>query len=165
VAGATVTRLRPRPTGGTTPAFLRYRWEHHDGHVVITVVAAAGLTLAGTMALFGLPPVDLHGPLHRFGIMDPLCGGTRAARFTAQGEWALAWQYNPLGIAAVVGAAAATLRALVGLVSGRWLTAQLHWTPRRRRLAVTFGIALLVALTIRQQLHVDLLTQDSWTLR
>jgi hypothetical protein len=130
---------------------------------VVTVVALAGLTLAAVMAVFGLPPVDLHGPLHRFGIMGPFCGGTRAARLTAQGEWALAWQYNPLGVAAVLGAAAVTLRAVVGLVSGRWLTAQLHWTPWRRRVVVVVGVALLVALMVRQQLRADLLIEGTWT--
>lgn len=161
-----MTRLR----AGTTrrlagAAWGTYTWERQDHHVGVTVVALAGLTVAGAMALFGLPPVDLHGPLHRFGIMDPLCGGTRAARFTAQGEWALAWQYNPLGIAAVLGAAVATLRAGVGLLSRRWLTVRLQWTPWRKRLAVTVGISVFVALMIRQQLRADLLIQDTWLFR
>lgn len=158
-----MTRLRSRPTGAAAPAFLGYRWERRDLHVVVTIAALAGLIIAGAMALFGLPPLDLHGPLHRFGIMDPLCGGTRAARFTAQGEWALAWQYNPLGIVAVLGAATASLRAVIGLLSGRWLTVQSHWTPRRKRLTVTAGLVLFVALTIRQQLRADLLVQGTWT--
>ncbi len=42
-----------------------------------------GVGFAVAMAVFGLPPVDPHGPFHRFGIMDPLGGGTR---YTAQGE-------------------------------------------------------------------------------
>ena len=46
------------------------------------------------MALWGLPPVDLHGPLHRLGIMDPVCGGTRSAYFAVSARWALAWYYN-----------------------------------------------------------------------
>lgn len=74
------------------------------------------------MAVFGLPPVDLHGLLHHVGIMDPLCGGTRATAYTARGEWALAWRYNPLGFLAVVAAAAAVLRAVVGLLARRWVT-------------------------------------------
>lgn len=46
----------------------------------------------GTIALrvFGLPPIDLHSPLHRAGIMDPLCGGTRAALAAAHGDIDLA---------------------------------------------------------------------------
>jgi hypothetical protein len=157
-----VTRI-PRVTAGRgTPAFVSWSWERRDRHRVVTLVALVGLVTAGAMALFGLPPVDLHGPLHRFGIMDPFCGGTRAARYTAQGEWASAWQYNPLGIVAVWGAAAATLRAVVGLLSRRWLTVRLQWTPWRRRLVIAAGVALFVALAVRQQLRVDLLTQDTW---
>jgi hypothetical protein len=109
------------------------------------------------MALFGLPPVDLHGPFHRFGIMDPLCGGTRAARYTAQAEWALAWKYNPLGILVVLGAAAVTVRTVVGALTRRWLTVQIHWTSTQRRAAILTMLALLVALEVRQQLRADLL--------
>ena len=162
MAGTAVTRLRSRVTGGAVPAFLNLRWERRDRHRVVTAVALAGLTVAVAMVLFGLPPMDLHAPLHRFGIMDPFCGGTRAARYTAQGEWVLAWQYNPLGIAAVLGAAAATLRAVIGLLGGRWLTAQMHWTPGRKRLTITVGLVLFVALTVRQQLRADLLTEGTW---
>jgi hypothetical protein len=160
-----MTRLRSSRTGAAVPAFVTCRWERRDRHVVVTVVALVGLTVAAAMAVFGLPPVDLHGPLHRFGIMGPFCGGTRAARLTAQGEWALAWQYSPLGIAAVLGAGAATLRATIGLVSRRWLTVRVQWTPWRRRVALVVGVALLVALTVRQQLRVDLLTEGTWMFR
>ena len=97
--------------------------------------------------------------------MDPFCGGTRAARYTAQGQWALAWQYNPLGIAAVLGASAATLRAVAGLLSRRWLTVRLQWTRGSRRLVLAIGVALFVALMVRQQLRADLLVQDTWLLR
>ncbi len=57
-------------------------------------MALAVLAAGSTMAVSGLPPVDLHGPLHHDGIMDPLCVGTRAAAYTARGEFALAWRYN-----------------------------------------------------------------------
>lgn len=113
--------------------------------------------MAAAMALIGLPPVDLHGPLHRIGIMDPLCGGTRAARYTARGDLSLAWTYNPLGIITVLGAAAIAVRALVGLIFGSWLTASLAWTPRRKRLLLTIGLIALIALQFRQQLRADLL--------
>lgn len=109
------------------------------------------------MAVFGLPPVHLHGILHHVGIMDPLCGGTRAAAYTARGDWAVAWRYNPLGILAVLVAAAATLRALVGVLWGRWLTVALALTPRQRRALIVMAAAVLVAMTVRQQLRADLL--------
>lgn len=124
---------------------------------MITIFAVLGVGIAVAMSVFGLPPVDLHGPLHPFGIMDPLCGGTRAARHTPQGEWVLAWKYNPLGILAVLGAGVATARTVVGMLTQRWLTAQLHWTVWRACAVTVVVTGLLVALEIRQQLHADLL--------
>jgi hypothetical protein len=109
------------------------------------------------MAVFGLPPVDLHGLLHHVGIMDPLCGGTRAAAYTARGEWALAWRYNPLGILAVLAAALAVLRAALGALTGRWVTLTVAWTPRRVRTVAATATVLLISLTVRQQLPAEVL--------
>ncbi len=147
-----------RPSRLTQSAgWVEVSWQRRDQHRLITCLAIFGVVIAAAMAVFGLPPVDLHGPFHRFGIMDPLCGGTRAARYTAQGEWALAWKYNPLGILTVLGAAAVTTRTLIGGLTRRWLAAQVHWTPTRRRAAILIVFALLVALEVRQQLRADLL--------
>lgn len=137
--------------------WIHFSWQVRDRHRLVTAIAFVGFVAAAAMAMFGLPPVDLHGPFHRLGIMDPLCGGTRAARFTAVGQWGLAWEYNPLGIVTVLGAAAATARTAVGVLAGRWLTADLSWTPRRRRLALGVLAVLLIALEMRQQLRADLL--------
>ena len=139
------------------PSWLRLSWRPRDQHRLVTIFAGLGLAIAVAMSVFGLPPVDLHGPFHQFGIMDPLCGGTRAARYTAQGEWALAWKYNPLGILTVLGAGVVTARTVIGMLTRRWLTAQLHWTLRRGRAVTVVVIGLLVALEIRQQLQADLL--------
>lgn len=137
--------------------WIHLSWQARDRHRLVTAVAFAGLVAAAAMAMFGLPPVDLHGPFHRLGIMDPLCGGTRAARYTAEGQWALAWEYNPLGIITVLGAVTATARTATGVLLGRWLTADFSWTPRRRRLALGVLAVLLIILEVRQQLRADLL--------
>lgn len=147
----------PRPHGTPVQPWVRWSVARTDHHAWITWLAMLGAGIAAAMALFGLPPVDLHGLLHQFGIMDPLCGGTRAARYTARGELALAWTYNPLGIITVLGAAAIAVRAFVGLMFSSWLTANLVWTPRRKRLLYTIGVIALIALQIRQQLRADLL--------
>jgi hypothetical protein len=125
---------------------------------LITAFAVVGVAVAVLMAVFGLPPVNLHGPLHYLGIMDPLCGGTRAARYTMIGEWRQAWRYNPLGIVAVVGSAALVSRGLIGTITGRWLSATVVWTPRRVRLMVAVVLVLLALLEVRQQLLARLLT-------
>lgn len=132
-------------------------WGAADRFTSVTIVGVVGLALAVLMAVFGLPPVDLHGPLHRMGIMDPFCGGTRAARLTAQGNLTEAWRYNPLGIVATGAALLAALRLAIGLTTKRWLDARIAWTPRLRAVAIGITIALLVLLEIRQQGRSDLL--------
>lgn len=117
----------------------------------------AAVAAAAGMAMFGLPPIDLHGLLHHWGIMDPLCGGTRAAMYAARGDWPLAWRYNPLGILVVVVSAAAVVRSVLGVVTGRWLMVAVTWTPRRRRIVIVAAVMVLAALTVRQQLRAELL--------
>ncbi len=152
----------PLPTAGWPGARgswfgLEVSWTPRDRWRTLTALAAAGALLATAMAMFGLPPVDLHGPVHRAGLMDPFCGGTRATRFAARGQFGRAWTYNPLGIAVVVGAAALLIRAIVGVTCRRWLTVDLQLGPRGRRLAIAVVVLLVVALEIRQQSRADLL--------
>ena len=145
------------PTTDRVGSLLAIEWSKSDRVRVVTVLGVAGLVASVAMAVFGLPPVDLHGPLHRMGIMDPLCGGTRAARLTAQGHLPEAWRYNPLGILATVAAALAVARLAVGVVMRRWLNVRVAWTPRRIRLALAVLAIATVALEIRQQGRADLL--------
>jgi hypothetical protein len=142
---------------GASQRFLALSWDSDDRHRLASWLAMIGLVIVATMAVFGLPPVDLHGPLHRLGIMDPLCGGTRAARYTAQGNFPFAWKYNPLGILTVIAVAAIACRTALGLSIRRWLTVELRWTPRRMRWALAALTMALVALEIRQQFRADLL--------
>ncbi|NHA01275.1 DUF2752 domain-containing protein [Nocardioides sp. W3-2-3] len=127
----------------------------------VTIVGVIGFASAAAMASFGLPPVDLHGPLHRMGIMDPLCGGTRAARLTAQGNLGAAWRYNPLGIVTTVAAGLAAARLLLGLTARRWVNVSIFWTPRTKRIALVVVLVLLTALEVRQQGRADLLLRRS----
>ena len=112
----------------TQPAgWFEVSWQRRDQHRLITYLAVVGVLIAAAMAFLGLPPVDLHGPLHRFGIL------------------------------AVLGATAVTIRTLIGALARRWITAQIEWTPTQRRAAILTVLALIVALEIRQQLRADLL--------
>ena len=151
---STVTELRP---------WLRISLERRDQHWWLTLLGVLALAIAAVMAIFGLPPVDLHGPLHKIGIMDPFCGGTRAARYAAQGNLTEAWRYNPLSILVVYGAGLAIFRAAVGFLGRRWVTFTVNWTPRRRRWAIAVLIVLVALLEIRQQMRADLLMADTHT--
>lgn len=131
---------------------------HHRVTRITALLAAVGLAMAVAMAVFGLPPISLSGPLHDLGLICPLCGGTRSARLTAQGDLAGAWDYNPLGILAVVGAAVAILRPAVGWITGRWINLYGHLSPRQKHLAIAAAVILLVVLEIRQLQRSDLLT-------
>ena len=140
-----VRKLNTGAETGVGSLWGRWSCRSTDRHRWVTVLGVAGAAGAVLMAIAGLPPVDLHGVLHYLGVMDPLCGATRAARLAAEGRWSAAWQYNPLGIAADVGAVLAVLRAAVGYLSGRWLDVAITWTPGRRRAVLAIGLTLLVA--------------------
>ena len=103
----------------------------------------------------------MHGPLHKWGIMDPLCGGTRAARFAAQGNLVQAWRYNPLSIVVVFSALVVVGRSIVGLVTRRWANIEFRWTRRRRRWVIAVMVTLLALLEVRQQGRADLLTSGT----
>jgi hypothetical protein len=131
---------------------VRLRWERADRHPTLAPLAAAGL-LAAVLAVVGLPPVDLHGPLHRLGIMDPLCGMTRGTVAVLRGRLGQAVAYNPASPLLVAGALLALGRWLVGRLTGRWLDATFRATP----LTVGLAAALVLALWVNQQAHAALL--------
>jgi hypothetical protein len=136
---------------------LRWSRQESDTFRRVTALAVVGLILAGAMAVVGLPPVNLHGPLHHFGIMDPFCGGTRSVRLAARGDWAASWRYNPIGIPVLFGGALVVLRALAGRVTGHWLTVEVRRLSRHRWAAVLAAGALFAVLEVNQQAHAALL--------
>jgi hypothetical protein len=147
------TRMPPVSTG-VPPRLPRcLRWERTDRHPTLAPLADAGLLAAGVLAVVGLPPVDLHGPLHHLGIMDPLCGMTRGVVAVLRGQLGRAVADNPASPLLVAGAVLTLGRWLVGRLTGRWLDATLRRTP------LTLGIAaaLVLALWANQQAHVTLL--------
>jgi hypothetical protein len=133
------------------------RVEQVDRYPFWTTVALVTAAMIVVLAVVGLPPVDLHGPLHYLGIMDPLCGGTRSVYLTTHGQVAAAIQYNPAAPLVPLLTLALLARAFVGRVFGYWIT------PTRLRRAFTVwsvmvALVALVALEINQQLHAELLT-------
>jgi hypothetical protein len=118
---------------------------------VVTALAAAGL------GVFGVPPLDLHGPLHHLGIMDPLCGGTRAMFLLLTGDVRGAARFNPIVFPLAAGGVIVLVRAAVGWSTGRWV--DLRLSRRLRWIFLGVVVASLVVLELRQQLHAELLVQ------
>lgn len=119
-----------------------------DENRPLIAVALAGIAVASGLAVFGLPGADLHSPLHRAGVMDPLCGGTRALLLAGRGDFAGSLWWNPLSLVLLGGAAAYLARGVAGLASGRWLNVTVLWRDRRVWLVLVVAVVLL---EVRQQ--------------
>ena len=122
--------------------------DRSDQHRHLLILAVAGAGVATVLAVVGLPPVDLHNPLHRAGIMDPGCGGTRALRLAARGDILGALSWNPASPVLLIGALGYIVRTIVGAATGRWLNARATWQPRTYMI---LGCVAMVALEVRQQ--------------
>lgn len=133
-------------------------WRASRDHTPGLSLATGGFLLAvGALRLAGVPHVDIHGPLHRMGIMDPLCGGTRATYLLASGDFSAAAEYNPVVFPLAVVVAALAARLVLGITLGIWLQVRVP-RPARRPLLAAFLIAVAL-LEIRQQVHAELLMQ------
>lgn len=132
-------------------------WTGRDGAKAVTVVAVIGLIAAVVLRIAGLPRLDIHGPIHYLGIMDPGCGGTRAMYLLTTGDLAGAALYNPVVFPLAAGVLVVLVRALVGWTTGQWLTVRLPF--RTRRVLTLVVLVLFIALWVRQQMLADLLMQ------
>jgi hypothetical protein len=83
----TAALLRPRPAVGRAEV---------DRAATTTRLAMLGVAGGIVLRVVGVPRVDLHGPLHYLGIMDPFCGGTRAMFLLTSGHFSAAAKYNPI---------------------------------------------------------------------
>jgi len=129
-------------------------WSGVDRRPGLVWPAAGGLLVAAVLAVTGPPPVDLHGPLHRwFGIMDPACGMTRGVIAVLRGRPSRAWAYNPASLLVVPGALAVLVRAAAGRLVGRWPDVRFQPT----RLFWLLAATVLLLLWVTQQRHADLL--------
>jgi hypothetical protein len=125
-----------------------------DTQPVWTWIAVVTVVCAALLAVFGLPPVDLHGPLHYVGVMDPLCGGTRSVYLTLHGNLGEAVRYNPAGPFVLIAAGIMVVRAVGARLFGRWVTVRIP-----ARILVPVAVIALVALEVNQQIHASLLMQ------
>lgn len=126
------------------------RFESRDAAPWLVGIAAAAVAGALALRSFGLPGADLHGPLHRRGIMDPFCGGTRATLVLARGDLAGAWSWNPLVVLMAAAVLLVLARAAIGAVTGHWVNPHL---PRRH--VVGGLVVLIVIIEINQQMQAE----------
>jgi len=145
--------MKLAPGTQNQPKTFPMRWEHHDRHPTTTRLVLIGVPLVVILAIVGLPPVDVHGPLHYLGIMGPTCGMTRGVMWSARGDLARAWQFNPASASVLPTMAVLGGRVIYGEISGRWLNLYIRWRPW----LWTIPAAVLVALAVHQQLHIDFL--------
>lgn len=132
-------------------------WTERDRWRRITHVVLGGAGAALVLRIVGMPGIDLHGPLHHLGVMDPLCGGTRAAFLLMSGRFGQAAEYNPIVFPLAITAMLIVARAGIGRVTGHWLDIRLPKTAHR--IVIAICVAALVALEVRQQLNAPLLMQ------
>lgn len=132
---------------------IRGRIEAVDRHRIYGVLALVGLAAGGAMAIFGLPPLEVHSPLRLFGWVCPFCGATRAVQALMRGDFHTAWMYNPVAFLVIPGGIAVVVRSLVGLVTGRW------WNIRVTRPALVLTVAgiAFAALWVNQARHAAML--------
>lgn len=136
---------------------MRFGWSSHDRAARYTRAAALAGIAAVVLRIVGVPPVDLHGPLHYLGLMDPLCGGTRATFLLLSGDLAGAARYNLIVFPMAATTVLVYARAVVGMTTRRWLDVRLG---RMSRIAAWTALVLaLLLLEVRQQLNADLLMQ------
>lgn len=147
------TSSATRPGSWLTVSLTKRRPESS----VWTWLALSGLLGALLLAVLGVPSVDMHGPLHYAGIMDPLCGATRSVYLTMTGQWEAAVHYNPAAPLLLVVAAGLVVRGVAGWWTGRWVQVRMP-----RRVVIAVAVMTLIALEIRQQSNVALLTAP-WT--
>lgn len=92
-------------------------------------------------------------PSTTWGIMGPTCGLTRDVMWTARGDLARAWQFNPASLLVVLALIGSTIRAAFGRTTGRWLNLYL----RRHPWLWIIPALLAILLAVRQQSNIDLL--------
>ncbi len=107
------------------------------------------------LAGLGGSPIDLPMPTHAIGWVTPTCGLTRGSTAIVRGDLTLGWSYNPASFL-VVGVVAVGLgRAVIGHLTGKWITVQIRLSSTAITLVVVVMILLLAVLWAHQTANAD----------
>jgi hypothetical protein len=81
---------------------------------------------------------------------------TRGVMWTARGDLLRAWQFNLASLLVLPTMAGLVARALNGRFAGRWLNLTIRWRPW------LWGVsaALILVLSIRQQINIEFLLNN-----
>ena len=119
------------------------------------LLAFLGVAAAATMAVVGLPPVGLQGPFAFSRGHGSAVRRHRAAFYTMRGGVGAGMAVQPAGNSR---RRCRPGEPSSGILTRRWATVAIAWTPRRRRWVVWPSLALTAVLEVRQQVLATLLT-------
>jgi hypothetical protein len=137
---------------------VRVSLDRDDHMRVLSWLVVVGVVAAILLAVFGLPETHFPpAPTWDYGIVMPSHGLTRASTALAKGQFGLAWSFNPAAVVLALLVVGAVVRWIVALFNRHWINVSVRFTP-----AVWLVILLLVvALSINQQLHADMLINET----
>ena len=99
----------------------------------------------------GLPDISLMGPFYAVGLVMPSCGLTRSVTAIVDGQFLLAWRFNPAGYLVTAALVVCVGRAIIGIATNRWIGLELDDPrPLLAILIVAYG-----ALWVHQQTNAE----------
>ena len=148
-----MTTERDRFVGHGRTTFVRWdvRVDSTDQARWVTWTTIVGSLAAGGLVLTGGLPFDLPMPTYRFGVVTPTCGLTRGSTAIARGDFALAWQYNPVSFLVMFFGLLGVARTGLGVVAQRWVVVN---CTRSRPAWVMIGVGI-AAFWAYQQANAD----------
>ena len=125
---------------------------------VLSWLVLIGIIAAVIFAIFGLPALHFPpAPTWEYGVVVPTHGLMRASTALTRGQFAAAWAFNPASFLVALVAIATVVRWIVALATHRWINISVRFT-----VLVWIVIAgLVAALWINQQLHADLIINET----
>lgn len=144
--------------GSAKPPWLQVSSDSVDRMRWLSWSVLIGLVAVAILAIFGLPPFHFPpAPTWEFGVVVPTHGLMRASTALAQGQFGVAWAFNPASFLVALVAVATVLRWIVALTTRRWINVSVRFTAW---VLIALGLSVAI-LWINQQLHADLIINET----